>query len=308
VGGDAADPLTTTWYVVDMGNAFATHNLLAGATQDSLTQPLALGSHAVRISVRDGLGDPVSCDTSVKVQDTTAPVIAAHANMTAEATTASGAIVTYTSPSWTDAVAGSGTAGCVPASGSTFPVDTTTVTCTATDAAGNTGSASFTVTVTNLTTPGEMRGDGFVVKVGDRYHFTFDVSEGQRHAPRDRFRLRIDYDSRMGVDSKRKPKWTKPADDDFVATAITSIAFSDDPAFRPGHGRKPQVDTVQFSGTGKWNGRAGYAFDVLATDQGEPGRRRETVAITISNASGEVVASVSGKLAGGNIQSVRLKH
>jgi hypothetical protein len=40
----------------------------------------------------------------------------------------------------------------VPASGSTFPVGVTTVTCTATDAAGNTGSASFTVTVTLVDT------------------------------------------------------------------------------------------------------------------------------------------------------------
>jgi hypothetical protein len=153
VDGDEADPLTTTWYVDDMGNAVATHNLPAGATQDSLTQPLALGSHAVRISVRDGLGDPVSCDTTVTVQDTTPPVIAPHANMTADATSASGVVVNYESPTWTDAVDVSGTATCLPASGSTFPIGTTTVTCTAKDAAGYTGSANFTVTVTNVTPP-----------------------------------------------------------------------------------------------------------------------------------------------------------
>ena len=154
VGGDAADPLTTTWYVDDMGNAVATHNLPAGATQDSLTQPLALGSHAVRFSVRDGLGDPVSCDTSVEVQDTTPPVIAPHANMTADATSASGVVVNYESPTWTDAVDVSGTANCTPASGSTFQVGPTTVTCTAKDAAGNVGIATtFTVTVTNVTPP-----------------------------------------------------------------------------------------------------------------------------------------------------------
>jgi len=42
---------------------------------------------------------------------------------------------------------------CVPASGSTFPFGPTTVNCTATDAHGNHGAASFTVTVTDTTGP-----------------------------------------------------------------------------------------------------------------------------------------------------------
>jgi hypothetical protein len=40
------------------------------------------------------------------------------------------------------------TLGCLPATGATIPVGVTTVTCTATDAAGNNASASFTATVT----------------------------------------------------------------------------------------------------------------------------------------------------------------
>ena len=42
---------------------------------------------------------------------------------------------------------------CVPASGSTFPLGVTTVTCTATDVDGNTSSASFNVTVRDTTAP-----------------------------------------------------------------------------------------------------------------------------------------------------------
>jgi hypothetical protein len=42
---------------------------------------------------------------------------------------------------------------CTPASGSTFPLGTTTVTCSATDSSGNTGSGSFTVTVVDTTPP-----------------------------------------------------------------------------------------------------------------------------------------------------------
>lgn len=42
---------------------------------------------------------------------------------------------------------------CTPASGSVFPIGTTTVQCTATDSAGNTASDSFTVTVRDTTPP-----------------------------------------------------------------------------------------------------------------------------------------------------------
>jgi hypothetical protein len=46
-----------------------------------------------------------------------------------------------------DAVDGPVPVTCAPASGSIFPLGTTTVACTATDAAGNMASASFRVTV-----------------------------------------------------------------------------------------------------------------------------------------------------------------
>ncbi|MGC8952805.1 HYR domain-containing protein, partial [Chloroflexus sp.] len=52
-----------------------------------------------------------------------------------------------------DAVSGAVAVTCTPASGSTFPLGTTTVTCTATDAAGNTASGSFTITVTSASAP-----------------------------------------------------------------------------------------------------------------------------------------------------------
>jgi hypothetical protein len=79
--------------------------------------------------------------------DTIPPVVTVPANMTVPATGPSGAVVTF-SASAVDNVDGALTPTCTPASGSTFPVGSTTVTCRATDAAGNTGSASFSVTVT----------------------------------------------------------------------------------------------------------------------------------------------------------------
>ena len=68
----------------------------------------------------------------------------------------------------------------------------------------------------------------------------------------------------------------------------------------------PRVDWVIFTGTGKWNGKAGYTFKVIATDKGEPGRRRDTFSLIVKDATGEVVTSVDDVLDGGNIQSTRL--
>ena len=60
--------------------------------------------------------------------------IASHADLTVPETSSSGAVVTYTAPAVTDPdEAPAPTAVCTPASGTTFPVGTTTVTCTATD-------------------------------------------------------------------------------------------------------------------------------------------------------------------------------
>ena len=80
------------------------------------------------------------------IVDTTAPVVTVPANITVNAISPAGAPVSFSS-SAVDAVDGPLTSVCTPASGSTFPIATTTVTCSATDAAGNTGSAAFTVTV-----------------------------------------------------------------------------------------------------------------------------------------------------------------
>ena len=89
---------------------------------------------------------------TVTVTDTTDPVVNVPAPMTVAPTSASGAPVSFTA-SATDLVDGALTPTCTPASGSEFPVGTTTVTCTATDAHGNSASAQFTITVTAYTPP-----------------------------------------------------------------------------------------------------------------------------------------------------------
>ncbi len=110
----------------------------------------ALGATTVKCDATDNAGN-AAAETSfiVTVKDTTAPVIAAHDDMTVTADQLGGKIVDYGTPNTTDAVDGDQPAVCVPAASTLFKVnETTTVTCTKTDAHGNVATpTSFTVTV-----------------------------------------------------------------------------------------------------------------------------------------------------------------
>jgi hypothetical protein len=233
--------------------------------------------------------------------DLTAPVVAVPGPLTVLATSASGASVSYSA---TASDAGSGTAGatCSPASGATFAIGETIVTCTATDASGNTGAATFTVTVADITTPGAMHGNGFIREGDRRYEFGFLVLESPRAGERGFFTLQVSEQRPRG----RNGRGPQSGTDRLVARDIDFIAFSDDPTHRPGRPRRPQVDAVRFSGAGSWKGASGYRFEVLASDEGEPGRHRESISITVWDPSGAVVAHVEGELDGGNVQSRRI--
>jgi hypothetical protein len=84
--------------------------------------------------------------------DTTPPVLDLPDEVVAEAAGAGGAEVSYDA-SATDAADGAGPVDCAPASGATFPLGTTIVECSATDAAGNTAVGSFPVRVRDTTAP-----------------------------------------------------------------------------------------------------------------------------------------------------------
>ena len=79
--------------------------------------------------------------------DTTPPVLTLPAPVTVTATSPDGTAVSYIA-SAADDTDGVVPVTCHPASGSVFPLGTTSVACTATDAAGNTASGQFPVTVT----------------------------------------------------------------------------------------------------------------------------------------------------------------
>ncbi|MBI1853345.1 MAG: HYR domain-containing protein [Planctomycetes bacterium] len=113
-----------------------------------------IGSNAVTCTATDDSGNFSTCTFHVIVRDTVSPVIGAcPANITRECTGPSGATATFTSPTATDVCDTTPTVACVPASGSTFPIAVTTVTCTATDDGGNSSSCTFTVTIRDTVAP-----------------------------------------------------------------------------------------------------------------------------------------------------------
>ncbi|BCT91812.1 hypothetical protein LYSHEL_08360 [Lysobacter helvus] len=116
----------------------------------------ALGDTTVSCGATDARGNSASAQTFVlSVMDTTAPTIDAHGDVgPIEATSSAGAAVTYASPASHDAVDGTGTASCVPPSGSTFALGHSSVHCNATDAHGNHAvQTSFDVHVVDTTKP-----------------------------------------------------------------------------------------------------------------------------------------------------------
>jgi hypothetical protein len=88
---------------------------------------------------------------TITVIDTTPPLVSG-ADVIAEATGPGGATVEYVAAAL-DLVDGAIAPACAPASGSLFALGATTVSCSATDAQGNMGYGSFTVTVVDSTAP-----------------------------------------------------------------------------------------------------------------------------------------------------------
>jgi len=112
-----------------------------------LSDPYPVGVTTITWTAKDAAGNTSSATQTVTVLDKEAPVF--HQSrvsvLQVNATSPDGAAVTY-SPTATDNV-GVTSLSCDPVSGSVFAVGPHTVTCTAGDAAGNTASMSFSVTV-----------------------------------------------------------------------------------------------------------------------------------------------------------------
>lgn len=125
------------------------------------TQWYPLGVTTVECTARDAAGVVGRGLLSVEVVDTTPPAFApGSGRVSVPATSGDGAVVTVAPPT-ADAVDGAGLARCTPAAPSVFPIGSSTVTCAAVDAAGNTSSLDVEVVVLPVG-----RADAFVVRAG----------------------------------------------------------------------------------------------------------------------------------------------
>lgn len=111
----------------------------------------AIGMTTVQCSATDATGNTNTHSFTVTVQDTTAPSLSLPANQTLYTATNS-ASFDWTATA-TDVVSVNVPVICSSASPATFSLGTTTVSCSATDAAGNTANGSFNVTVLDNAVP-----------------------------------------------------------------------------------------------------------------------------------------------------------
>jgi hypothetical protein len=134
-----------------VGDRYSSVTLSSGVTVGivQLTARRLTGDNFVHIDEFELLAAGVGCPS-----DTTPPVLAnMPADRTVYVTTVADAIVNYPLPTAIDDEDPSPSVVCTPPSGSMFPGGTTTVTCTATDDAGNSSSDSFLVQVFDTQNP-----------------------------------------------------------------------------------------------------------------------------------------------------------
>lgn len=132
---------------------------LDGTTTDPCSSPFAFsgladGTHTFSVHAVTPPPKPVDgpAATATWTVDTTKPVLSLPADLSVTATAGAASMtVTYTATASDDGKPLTPT--CAPASGSSFPLGITTVTCTATDAAGNAASGTFVVTVVGGSPP-----------------------------------------------------------------------------------------------------------------------------------------------------------
>jgi hypothetical protein len=132
--------------VVHVASAVASDNCpnvsVSGPSGD---QSFAVGSTTLHWTATDEAGNNSSASQVITVHDVEAPSLGMPANLTVNATMPSGAMVSF-NMIYGDNV-GVSSVSCDRNSGTVFPMGATVVSCTAVDAAGNSKSASFTVTV-----------------------------------------------------------------------------------------------------------------------------------------------------------------
>jgi len=194
------------------------------------------------------------------------PTFTPPANITTPATSSAGAVVSFTA-SGSDVEDGAIPAVCGPASGSTFPIATTTVNCTVTDSKGASATGSFTVTVTSTSAAVSVSGTAYGMHDGyqEKMAINVTVSGGT-----------------IQTISGLNYYYTKTRMN-LLSTQIESVTLSG--------------KTATITGVGTVNGAAGYRFINVVTD-GTP----DVFGVTIYRPDGALFYSSSSlNVVGGNL-------
>jgi hypothetical protein len=122
--------------------------------------------------------------------------------------------------------------------------------------------------------PGRVNGQGIINGAADPVRFQFNARQ----------ELNGSLSAKLDVNVGKKQTSS------FEATSLIAAWFGD--------------SVAELNGTGRWNGQAGYTFEVRAADLGEPGKGVDTFNVVIRDGNGAVVLSSEGLLTSGNIQAL----
>lgn len=131
---------------VDLGMPITSDNCGVVTLANDAPAIFPEGETTVTWTVTDMSGNQSTATQTVEVHDTEAPAITCPANLSANATSLSGAKVSFPLPGASDNCS-IPSVTCTPASDSTFAIGTTMVSCSATDDAGNSAVCAFSITV-----------------------------------------------------------------------------------------------------------------------------------------------------------------
>jgi hypothetical protein len=195
-----APPITDrkgTWYAAG-GEVIALESYPDGTFQDNTIQPgqrlerfaplfgwptnAPAGRYRYHVEYKMLTGlviASVSIDFSINGPDLEPPAVYVPGTIVADAVDATGAAVNFVATA-EDGVDLAPVVTCIPQSGSTFPIGTTTVTCTATDAAGNSASASFDVQVLGASEQLDDLFDAVVLDLGPGNSLAGKVAAAQK--------------------------------------------------------------------------------------------------------------------------------
>ncbi len=143
------------------------------------------GTTPVNCTATDASGNSAGCSFTVTIVDTQPPSITCPGNITVTAATGQTSAVVTFAPTVSDNCPGA-TFVCVPASGSSFPLGVTNVTCTATDTSSNQASCTFKVAVS-----------GTFLIVGDS--FLRDGADNTNEGANERLRIQASGHNRAVV-------------------------------------------------------------------------------------------------------------